>query len=149
MIPTISEDGAQDDSYCSTVITVRNLTPNTVDIEVEWINWSATQYVLRLLSVPGKRMRHWVTDDQINIRPYYLGDNADLGPWTGYANVHASDPRILVSAAMLCREGTAAGAKVLANRGINAYPVGSTVEFFQAGMPAAWTPPMVVPELPE
>jgi hypothetical protein len=149
MIPTISEDGAQNDSFCSTVVTVRNLTPNTVDIEVEWIDWSATKFVLRPLSVPSQRLRHWVTDDLINIRPYYQGDTADLGLWRGYANVHASDPRILVSGAMLCRDGTAAGAKILANRGIASYPVGSTLEYFQAGMPSAWAPLMVEPEAPE
>ncbi len=72
---------------------------------------------------------------------------AVTGAFDGYALVNADDPRILVAAMLRCGEKDAKLPLTINN--IPAYPVGVTAEFFRAGMPAAWTPPMVAPEMPE
>lgn len=148
-IPTVFEHIGVDTS-CSTVISVRNLTPATVNVEVEWFRWDLVITALRPGSIPANEMLLWATDDSIELRPYYPDDDANLGPsFIGFADVHAADPRILVTATVMCRDGTAAGAKILSHNEMPAFPVGAALEFFQAGMPATWTPPMAVPEVPE
>jgi hypothetical protein len=52
----------------------------------------------------------------------------------------------MVPAFEWCRSGTGAAATSLTFRDLPAYPVSATMEFFQAGMPAEWTPPVVEPE---
>jgi hypothetical protein len=64
--------------------------------------------------------------------------------------VHADDPRILASAAIVCRDAAGSGAtNIEAMTDVATFPVGATMEYFQAGMPVSWTPPMAAPEAPE
>jgi hypothetical protein len=54
----------------------------------------------------------------------------------------------LASGYLVCRTG--AGFTTLASiTAVDAYPVGATAQYFQAAVPATWTPPMAEPEVPE
>lgn len=62
---------------------------------------------------------------------------------TGYALVLADDPRIYVSAYIVCEDGSG----VASFTNVPAYPVGPTATFFQAGVPGpAPSPPRIEPE---
>jgi hypothetical protein len=152
-IPTSFEDLFYDETYCSTVVSVTNPTTITINVEVEWITYFGYTAALRPMAVAAEEMLQWATNNLINLRPNYADDSTNLaaGPavFLGHANVNADDPRILVTATLVCRDGTAAGAKIIVQNEIPAFPVGATAEFSQAGMPATWTPPMAAPELPE
>jgi hypothetical protein len=70
----------------------------------------------------------------------------------GFAKVRADDPRVLVGAFLTCKRDRATGFDqidaVRALTNIPAFPVGATAQYFQAGMPSTWAPPMVRPEVP-
>jgi len=150
-IPTAFEDINTNATFCTTVVSVLNATASLINVEVEWMQWSGASDTLRPKQLPANQMLHWVSDHQININPYFPDDDAGLEGFAGYVNVHADDPRILVTAIILCRDDTFATplAKIRVHDTIPAFPVGATMEYFQAGMPDKWTPPMVTPEMPE
>ena len=77
------------------------------------------------------------------------GDVVGLDDFWGYASVHADDPRVHVSAYVICRDGTIGTTNIVGMTQIGTSPVGATMEYFQAGMPMNWAPPMAVPELPQ
>jgi hypothetical protein len=136
-------------AYCATVISVRNLTDSSVSVDVEWINWDNDSLALRNHSLAARTLLQWATDDTVVVYPYWVDDDADIGGMIGYANVNADDPRILVTATVLCRDGDSVTSKFVSQNEIPAFPVGATMEFFQAGMPASWTSPLALPETPE
>jgi len=148
-IPTASEVEDVNGTSCSTVVAVRNLTAGTANVQVEWITWEGNSEALRPMALPAEQLMYWATNDVVDPRPYWDDDDADITFLIGYANVHADDPRILVTATVLCRDGIAAGAKILSLNELPAHPVGATAEYFVAGTPATRTPPMVVAESPE
>jgi hypothetical protein len=129
------------------VVTVRNLTNQSVDVDVEWLAWDGGQVALRPLIVASNRMLQWATSTDVNVSPLYTDDSAGIGSLLGYAKVYASDPRILATSTLVCREADSVSAPFHVFNEIPAYPVGATAEFFQAGMPVDWTPPMA--EVPE
>jgi hypothetical protein len=55
----------------------------------------------------------------------------------------------MATARIYCRDATGIAANIVSDQTIPAYPVGTTADFFQAGMPMSWTPPMAEPESPE
>ena len=63
--------------------------------------------------------------------------------------MHADDPRIEVASFQYCRDGIGGGQNIASITQVPVYPVGATMEYFQAGMPTTWTPPMAEPEVPE
>ena len=121
------------------------------DIQVEWINDAGSaldmQSVTAAEGVPG---RVWVfTANTDIVSPMSSDKNSALvGIFEGSARVHSSDPRILVSAFMYCRTNTGV-VDLISVVDLPTYPVGVTLDYFRAGMPATWTPPMVAPEVPE
>jgi hypothetical protein len=150
-IPTAFENVNSNATFCTTVVSVLNATASPINVEVEWLHWGGTSQALRPKQLPASQLLHWVSDHQINIWPYFPDDDAGLVGFAGYVNVHADDPRILVTAVMMCRDDTFATplAKIRVHDTIPAFPVGVTMEYFQAGMPATSTPPTVGPEVPE
>jgi hypothetical protein len=135
--------------YCATIVTIRNLTAAQINVDVEWVNWDGTQLAMRRLAMGPNKMLQWITSAGIDVSPHYADDDANLAVLLGYARVYAADPRILATSTLLCREGTAADSPIHVHDTIATYPVGATAEFFQAGMPATWSPPMVEPEVPD
>ena len=148
-IPTAFEHTGSAETYCSTVVSVRNLTASSVSVEVEWFQWNGSTDKLRPMTVPAQQMLQWATNNNIVLLPYYADDDALILGLVGYANVNADDPRILVTATVLCRDGTSGASKILSQDELPAFPVGATMDYFQAGMPAGWTPPRATPEVPE
>lgn len=145
-IPTAVERVGSAETYCSTVVSVRNLTTSSVSVEVEWFDWDGTTQKLRPMTLPARNLLQWATNNAIVLLPYYADDDALILGFIGYANVNADDPRILVTATVLCRDGTAGDSKVLSQNELPVFPVGATMEYFQAGMPVGWTPPRAMPE---
>jgi hypothetical protein len=140
------ENVDDDETYCSTVVSVLNVTSASVNVEVEWMWWNNDSKALRLQAVPAESMMQWVTNEEINLNPHVADDDAGLLKHHGYANVNADDPRILVTATVLCRDGKAAGAKIMSQNNVPTFPVAATAEYFMAGMPSVWMPPTAVSE---
>jgi hypothetical protein len=93
-------------------------------------------------------MMGWWSDTSPRLAPIKHGGTlSGTGYLIGYATVHAEDPRITTSAYLVCREARTGYVPVEAITTIPAFPVGATAEYFVAGMPVNWTPPMA--EVPE
>jgi hypothetical protein len=143
------------DTWCSTAIVVANTTAAAVNVEVEWMSSGGSSLALKPAAVPGYQQAVWIPDTlipDVNPVPWFATEFMDPGiaDFKGFALVTATDPRIMVSAFQFCRSTSGvSGAVVVSQTNIPAYPVGATMEYFQAGMPVNWTPPMAEPEVPE
>jgi hypothetical protein len=136
---------------CSTVISVLNTHSVGVPVDVELFNESAALEGSASFTLAAGDSQNAIT---------FAGSGADSSPFFydqivvtgdffgGFARVHADDPRVIVSAFLMCKEdGGVYPVRSISH--IPAFPVGATAEFFQAGMPATRTPPLVEPEVPE
>jgi len=101
-------------TFCSTVISVRNMTTAAVTVEVEWYEWTSVSKAIRTRLIPANM--------------------------NGYAKVHADDNRILATADLVCRDGTASDANLVAIKGSPTSAVGSTMELVQAATPTMGGP---------
>jgi hypothetical protein len=142
------------ETFCSTAVVVTNTTNSATEVEVEWMNHTGTSTALQLETVLAYRTFVWVlrgATATINPVPWRIDNSATISSgFKGHALVNSDDPRIMVSAYQYCRtDKDSPGPTVLAHTNIPAYPVGATAEYFQAGMPMNWTPPIVEPEVPE
>jgi len=117
-------------TYCSTVVSVRNVARKSTGVQVEWYNWNGVSKGIRSLTLPPGREVQFASDNQINLRPFVPENDANLGNMYGYAKVHANHARILVTANLVCRDGTASDANLVAIKGIPTSPVGRTMGFF-------------------
>jgi hypothetical protein len=144
-------DADSNNSICGTVVTVRNLAPVTVSVDVQWFNNLGFSEGLSTQSISPTAPRAFWTNNNVNLAPFSLQGTVTLtSDFSGWANVHADDPRILASAAIVCRDVAGTGASnIEAMVDVATFPVGATMEFFQAGMPASWVPPVAVSEMPE
>ncbi len=155
-IPWAIESAATATTFCGTAIVVTNASASPLDIQVEWFDYLGNSMALRPILGLGKFTQAiWVSgvttaSSGIDYRPFNPDDWAGIGSIAaGFARVHADDPRIEAAAFQYCRDGLGITANIMSITNIPAFPVGATMEYFQAGMPATWTPPMAVPELPE
>jgi hypothetical protein len=144
-------DVDSNNSICGTVVTVRNLSAATVSVDVQWFNNLGFSEGLSTQSISSTVPKAFYTNINVNLAPFSIqGTTASTSDFSGWANVHADDPRILASAAIVCRDVAGTGASnIEAMVDVATFPVGATLEYFQAGMPATWTPPMAAPEMPE
>ena len=147
----VEMNGGLANTYCATTVLANNMTSSSVGAQVEWFDHSGSSLGYSSGTVLSKRSFAFFADTDINPQPFLFLDNtsADLGDFAGYATVHADDPRIMVSAYLVCRTGSGWSAALLGIMPIKAFPVGATMEIFQAAIPATGTPPVVVPEVPE
>jgi hypothetical protein len=139
-------------SIWGTAVTVRNAGPATVNIDVEWFRADGTSMGLSTEPIISERVKVFWPDSGVNLTPFTgEGATASTGDLSGgWANVNADDPRVLASAAIVCRDVAGYDASNLgAMINVPAVPVGATLEYFQAGTPAVWTPPTVGPEAPQ
>ena len=140
---------------CHTAISVLNTSSGSTEVEVGFWNYSAAGVGVATASVAAHDS--WVvvtatSPGSNSSYPFVADTYKDTGEITrGFAEIWADDPRILVAAFLVCKDEAGAGgfAPTNAMTTIPAYPVGVTAEYFQAGMPATWTPPMAAPEVPE
>ena len=140
-------------TICGTVVSVQNLAPQVVTVDVEWI-WisgpvgGSKGLTTVVLGGPGITNVVWTSID-VDLNPINgNGGVTNTGEFTGWANVHATDPRIHAAAHIICRD--AAGFTGTQNLTsivfVPAVPVGATAEFFTAGMPGMGTPLITPPE---
>jgi hypothetical protein len=148
-------DNAND---CATAISVLSVAPNSTDVTVVFYSNAAGFLASRKETLASKGTLAFSTSGGNGIsgtRGVLKPDHrVATGNFTrGFAQVHAGDPRVIVSAFLEChRDRRDSWSQTNAYRGvanIPAYPVGATAQYFIAGMPASWTPPMAAPEVPE
>lgn len=142
----VAEANAIENTYCVTSVVVRNVTSTAVEAQVEWFVWDGSSKGYTQVTLQPGRMRVVTSNNDISARPF-SGLSAEMSGFVGHANVHADDPRVHASAYFTCRDATGTSANLVAMMPIGTSPVGTTMEYFQAGMPATWAPPMV--EVPE
>jgi hypothetical protein len=134
---------------------VTNEAGSSVNVEVEWFDKDGTSLALKPLSVSSMHLRNWISGNgylapDTDYRPFHADETANLAEIQGgYARVHASDPRIQVAAFQYCRDGQGNNKNIMSITQIPVYPVGATLEFYQAGVPEMWSPPMAGSEVPE
>jgi hypothetical protein len=138
-------------SICGTAVSVRNIAPTTVSVDVEWFDHAGVSMGLSTRAISSEQLQVFWTNDNVHLHPFTAdGTVTDTSDFAGWANVNAEDPRVLASAAIVCRDVAGAGTSdIEAMVGVPTYPVGATMEYFQAGMPMHWRPPMATPEVPE
>jgi hypothetical protein len=150
------DDDVSGNNECATVVNLLNTAPVSVSIDVEFYDDNPSLVGTASLSLaPGDS--HNVVTYAASLSypiPFKYDSYVFTGDFVGgFAEVHGDDPRILVSAFMTCRkDGGAVNTNALELRGMTnvpAFPIGATMEYFQAGLPATWTPPLVEPEEPE
>jgi hypothetical protein len=122
-------------TYCTTTVVVNNRAPGAVVIQVEWFRYDGLSYGYSGKTLSADNSYNFWADTDVNPSPFGNGISADLGAFVGYATVHADDPRILVSAYVVCRDGTGTAAHLIGVSEVAAFPVGETLDYFQAGSP--------------
>jgi len=142
------------ESDCVTVINVHNLAPSSTTVDVQWLDTDSLSVALRSQALaPGKHL---------NLIPMFSGGSIDsssdpfiyvdwvevLGNFEGSARVFSDDPRVSVTAFLKC-DTSPSDSDPSSIAHIPCDPIGATMEYFQAGMPADWPPPMALPEVPE
>ena len=137
------------DTYCVTSVIGRNLSPSELTFQVEWLDDTGSLGYNECL-IPAGRTRTVTTGFTPLSYPFLWGVYSDLTEFTGNANVHADDPRVHVSAYIVCRDAPATTGKIVGMTTVGVSPVGASAEYFQAGIPASSEMPRVtVPEAPE
>ena len=127
--------------YCMTVVQVNNTTSSEVIVDVEWFKYDGSSLGLATQPVAAQGSMGFITDDQIDPGGFQTLGNADLANFSGgYAHVNVDDPRIVATGYVVCRTNVD-DAELISMTQVAAIPVGSTAEFFQAGMPPDWLPP--------
>lgn len=132
---------------CMTAVSIVNVGPASTYVDVEFFNGAGTSLGIGTLLVDPGEPDVSDTDTGVESTPIFINQYVGTGSFDGYALVNSDDPRIVVTAMMRCGENDAPVPSTI--NSIPAFPVGATAEYFQAGMPSTWTPPMVTPELPE
>ena len=151
-VPYVHESNGVNGAYCSTAVVVLNPLATLVnggDWEVEWLDDLGNSLAFENAIYLCPRCRFTIIADN-EVTPFWSVVDMDhnLGNFTGSVTVHG-DPRLVVSAYEWCRSAAGPGGALVAVNDVAAYPVGAALAYFQAGMPATWTPPMAEPELPE
>ena len=136
--------------FCMTMVVVMNTTNSSVSAELEWFSAPGTLLVTESFSLSALQVKYVGTDDQVLVGPFGMDVDSNQADFTGFAQVYASDPRIIVSAYLICRDALGDPANLTAMLPIPAYPVGESLDYFQATAPVlGGFPPVAVPKAPE
>ena len=153
----LNEDDTND---CATVIMVSSASPTSMNVQVSFFGQTDVLVGGASALLLPESVQAFATSGGSGGPsgpvggPFVADNSASTGNFnSGFARVYSDDPRILVAAFLTCRRDQQnAFEQINAVRGfmnIPAFPVGATAQFFQAGMPAASSSPMAMPELPE
>ncbi len=149
------ETNAGGSNQCFTSVSLVNTSAVSIDAEVEFFGWDDLSVGSATPTVPPQ--------GSVTVIAHESGFFTEIPPFNanalvvvtggfaaGFAQVYADDPRILTTAFLVCareRVSTSDALQELRSMAhIPAFPVGATLEYFRAGMPATWTPQVVVPE---
>ena len=136
--------------FCMTMVVVMNTTSSSVSAELEWFSAPGTLLVTESFTLTALQIQYVATDNQVLIGPFGMDVDSDLDDFTGFAQVYASDPRIIVSAYLICRDVLGDPANLTAMLPIPTFAVGESLEYFQAATPMmGGMPPVVVTKAPE
>ena len=146
-----NEDSSSLTDECHTSISFLNAAPGSTEVEVGF--WNESGIGLGGTAATVAAHDSWVlgtsSPGNNDLYPFRANRTVVTGLfYRGFAEVRADDPRILVAAFLVCRDDSGV-TRTNSMTTLPAYPVGATAQYFQAGMPATWTPPMVEPEVPE
>jgi len=130
---------------CVTAVSVVSFAPAQIQYDVEFLDYSGNSAGLVSRSLASGNGEIVASDSNTIEDPILVFASAGTGNFGGYVHVNATDPRIFVTALLRCGEDSQEIASSITT--IPAFPVGATMEYFQAAMPATWTPPMA--EVPE
>ena len=139
--------------FCATVVVVTNTTNKTVSAELEWFSAPGLLLDTESFSLTALQSKTVGTDDEVLVGPFTMTMNSGQADFTGFAQVYANDPRIMVSAYLICRDSVGATQNLTAMLSVPTFAVGETLEYFQASAPTiGGLPPMVrstAPEVPQ
>lgn len=143
-------DTASITDFCMTMVVVMNTTSKSVSAELEWFSAPGSLLVTESFTLSALQVKYVGTDNEVLIGPFGLDVDSDQNDFTGYANVYADDPRIVVSAYLICRDASGDSANLTAMLPIPTFAVGETLDYFQAATPMmGGMPPMVTTKTPE
>jgi len=157
-VPAVAErDGdRKTDDECHTVFSILNVAPTDIEVEIA-IHSQDNVFVAGATRTVAPDTSHtfMTATSGISFPGYPFTPPTAL--WTdhlrnGFGHVWADDPRIIAAAFLICTENFTSiddSIKHISPSTIPIFPVGATAQFFHAGMPATWTPPMAAPEVPE
>jgi hypothetical protein len=119
---------------CQTFIIIRNVSGHSVSFEAEFFAGGTGGSIKILTGTAGVgRFAKVISGTSDHAWPPYDPSSAlsaGLSANEGYVNVHASDPRIMAEAVLICTTG--GSNTILFTQPIQTLPVGATQEFFQA-----------------
>jgi hypothetical protein len=139
---------------CIPIIFVSNLGPSSATVDVEWFDKYAGSKDLHTDTLGpgvGQTWTLYITGSSTFSAPFLTNNwrPTDIG-FEGSAQVHSNEARIAVDAFLRCDTlPVDVNPSIITN--LPADPVGVTMDFFQAGMPAGWTPAtthLAEPEVP-
>jgi len=146
---TVELQGTTD--FCMTMVVVMNTTNSSVSAELEWFSSPGALLVTESFTLTALQVKYVGTDDQVDIGPFGLDVDSNQSDFIGFAQVYANDPRIIVSAYLICRDAVGGGpANLTAMLSIPTFAAGESLEYFQAATPMMGRmPPMVRTKIPE
>ena len=145
-----AETASGPDDFCVTIVAVMNTTDKSVSVEVEWFSAPGTLLDTKPFTLSALQAKNAATDIQVDTGPFSADFNSSLDNFTGFAHVYANDPRIIVSAYLVCRDAIGATQNLTGMLPIPTFAVGESLEYFQAATPMmGGMPPVVVTRPPE
>jgi hypothetical protein len=137
---------------------VANLSDHSVDVQVEYFEsttGASLGYAEPLLFLAGSVVSFWPHEEEassfilVNQSPLMTNNQvlANVGDFDGRATVHADDPRIIVTAYMVCRtaNGIETGQDIVGLVNLPTYAVNDTLSFYQASLPSVLPSTQVAP----
>ncbi len=133
---------------CLPIVSVRNIGPSSTEVTVDWSDHNSTSAHSSTFSVAGGATGNWglkrlgITNYS---EPFVIQHWGSISSnFRGSVHVQSDDPRISVAAFLRCDTAPADRLPASVNS-LPADPVGATLEYFLAGMPAEWRPPVEGP----
>jgi len=158
-VPFARLETSSSDTHCGTSILVTNPTSGLVKVEVEYFESliGASLGYSPLSIGGGEVVTFWPVEQEVGtyimVNQSPLASNfqviVEIGDFDGRATVHADDPRIIVTAFMVCRtaNGIETGQTIVGLVNLPTFAVQDTLSFYQASMPANRpSTPVALPE---
>jgi hypothetical protein len=135
------------ESACTTLVIVENHAPTAIDVDIDWYSFAHSfqgSHQATILAARSDCFGVFENGETFSGAPYF-GVWIPLAEFQGTAEVHASDPRITVTAFLHCDSVPVDNDPTVVNT-LSAQPVGASLQYYMAGMSPDWTPPVAPPE---
>ena len=142
-------------NQCFTSVSLLSTSADSIESEVVFFGWNDLSVGSATATIPpGGSISIIAQENGVAIPPFDANEWVVTGKFdAGFAHVYADDPRVLTTAFLVCvrdrlnSDSPEQQLRTIAS--IPSFPVGATMEYFQAGMPANWTPQIAVLDVPE